>query len=386
MENSNKFQGIVDFVKRAYPNKDFVALHEPVFIGNERKYVLDAIDSTFVSSVGAYVNRFEEMMTQITGAKYAVAIVNGTNALHMGLILAGVQRGDEVLSQALTFIATANAISYIGARPVFVDVDKDTLGMSPDALKLFLVQNAEKRKDGAYNKITGKRIAACVPMHTFGFPCRIDEIAAVCEEWNICLVEDAAESLGSYYKDKHTGVFGKIGVFSFNGNKTVTCGGGGALITDDEAIAKRAKHLTTQAKVPHKWDFVHDDIGYNYRMPNLNAALACAQLEQLEEFIENKRALASAYSDLFEEKDIPFVNELPAAKANYWLNAIVFKDLNERNAFLTYSNEKGVMTRPVWELMNRLEMFKDCQTDTLTNSIWLADRIVNIPSGFRTKI
>lgn len=386
MENLNKYQGIVDFVKKAFPNKDFVALHEPVFVGNERKYVMDAIDSTFVSSVGAYVNRFEEMMTRITGAKYAVAIVNGTNALHMGLILAGVQREDEVLSQALTFIATANAISYIGALPVFVDVDKDTLGMSPDSLKFFLLQNAEKRKDGTYNKTTGKRIAACVPMHTFGFPCRIDEIAAICEEWNIGLVEDAAESLGSYYKGRHTGVFGEIGVFSFNGNKTVTCGGGGALITDNEAIARRAKHLTTQAKVPHKWDFVHDDIGYNYRMPNLNAALACAQLEQLEGIIENKRELATAYGVFFKEQDLQFVDELPEAKANYWLNAVLFNDIDERNAFLTYSNENGVMTRPVWELMNRLEMFKDCQTDALTNSIWLADRIVNIPSGFRTKI
>lgn len=384
MENSNKFQGIVDFVKKAYPNKDFVALHEPVFIGNERKYVLDAIDSTFVSSVGAYVNRFEEMMTQITGAKYAVAIVNGTNALHMGLLLAGVRREDEVLSQALTFIATANAISYIGAQPVFVDVDKDTLGMSPEALKFFLMQYAEKRDDGTYNKRTGKRIAACVPMHTFGFPCRIDEIAVICEEWDICLVEDAAESLGSYYKNKHTGVFGKIGVFSFNGNKTVTCGGGGALVTDDEIVAKRAKHLTTQAKVPHKWEFVHDEIGYNYRMPNLNAALACAQLEQLNQFIGNKRDLAMTYETFFQsQENIQFVRELPEARANYWLNALLFKNLEERDSFLTYSNENGVMTRPIWELMNRLEMFKDCQKDDLRNSIWIADRLVNIPSGFR---
>lgn len=383
MKIAERFQETTDFIKAKYPGKSFVGLHEPVFIGNERKYVIDAIDSTFVSSVGAYVNRFEEMMTQITGAKYAVAIVNGTNALHMGLILAGVQREDEVLSQALTFIATANAISYIGAKPVFVDVDKDTLGMSPLALRHFLEEKAEKRQDGTYNKSTGKKIAACVPMHTFGFPCRIDEIAAICEEWNIYLVEDAAESLGSYYKNKHTGIFGGIGVFSFNGNKTVTCGGGGALITNDEAIAKRAKHLTTQAKEPHKWEFVHDEIGYNYRMPNLNAALACAQLEQLEKFVENKRELATAYKTFFQAEDIQFVTELPEAKANYWLNALLFDDLEERNSFLTYSNENGVMTRPIWELMNRLKMFKDCQTDALTNSIWIADRLVNIPSGFR---
>jgi perosamine synthetase len=383
MEVVQTFKRAIEFIKSKYPKKGFVGLHEPVFIGKEREYVLDAIDSTFVSSVGAYVNRFEEMMAQITGAKYVVAIVNGTNALHMGLILAGVEREDEVLSQALTFIATANAISYVGAQPVFIDVDRDTLGMSPEALTQFLQQNAEKRPDGTYNKITGKKIAACVPMHTFGFPCRIDEIKAICEQWNIFLIEDAAESLGSYYKSKHTGVFGKIGVFSFNGNKTVTCGGGGALVTDDEEIAKRAKHLTTQAKVPHKWEFVHDEIGYNYRMPNLNAALACAQLEQLDLFIENKRALAADYKAFFETEGIQFVSELPEAKANYWLNAILLDNREERDAFLSFSNETGVMTRPIWELMSRLKMFEHCQTDKLMNSVWIADRLVNIPSGFR---
>lgn len=384
MNNTFKFQEVVDFVKSQYPNKQFVALHEPVFIGNERKYVMDAIDSTFVSSVGAYVNRFEEMMTEITGAKYAIAIVNGTNALHIALLLAGVEHQDEVLSQALTFVATANAVSYIGAKLVFVDVDKDTLGMSPKSLKYFLEENAEKRADGfTYNKTTGRKISACVPMHTFGLPCRIDEIALLCEEWNICLVEDAAESLGSYYKNKHTGVFGKMGVFSFNGNKTVTCGGGGALITDDEQIAKRAKHLSTQAKVPHKWDFVHDEIGYNYRMPNLNAALACAQLEQLNLFVENKRTLTAKYMELANRLELSLVVEPKEAKANYWLNAFVMDSLEDRNAFLEYTNANGVMTRPLWELMNRLPMFKDCQTGDLENSIWLVDRVVNIPSGFR---
>lgn len=384
MTESKKFEAIVDFVKSQYPGKDFIALHEPVFIGNERKYVLDAIDSTFVSSVGAYVSRFEEMMTEITNAKYAIAIVNGTNALHMALILAGVEQKDEVLSQALTFIATANAVSYIGARLVFIDVDKDTLGMSPKALQRFLVANAEKRADGfTYNKSTDKRIAACVPMHTFGLPCRIDELALICREWNISLVEDAAESLGSYYKNRHTGTFGKAGVFSFNGNKTVTCGGGGAIVTNDEKLAKRAKHLTTQAKVPHKWEFVHDEIGYNYRMPNLNAAMACAQLEQLNSFIENKRALASKYIELSDQLNLSFVMELENAKANYWLGALLMENLEERNAFLEYTNTKGVMTRPIWELMNRLSMFESCQTDGLENSIWLADRIVNIPSGYR---
>jgi len=385
--NIENFKRIVDFVKSKYPNKDFVGLHEPVFIGNERKYVLDAIDSTFVSSVGSYVNQFEQMMSEITGAKYAIAMVNGTNALHMALLLGGVKREDEVLSQALTFIATANAISYIGAIPVFIDVDRDTLGLSPSALSLFLEENAELREDGfSYNKLTNRKIAACVPMHTFGLPCRIDEIAAICTNWGITLIEDAAESLGSYYKEKHTGRFGKVGVFSFNGNKTVTCGGGGALITDDAEIAQRAKHLTTQAKVQHKWDFVHDEIGYNYRMPNLNAALACAQLEQLPLFLQNKRDLAASYKELSDETKVQFVTEIEFGKANYWLNAIVFNDLNERNQFLEFSNSNGVMTRPVWELMNRLSMFKDCQTDGLLNSIWLADRVVNVPSGFRVNI
>ena len=381
MSNSSKFKTVVDFIKTKYPNKNFISLHEPVFIGNERKYVIDAIDSTFVSSVGAYVNLFEEMMAKITGAKYAIAIVNGTNALHMALILAGVKREDEVLSQALTFIATANAISYIGANPVFVDVDLETLGMSPTALRNFLTANTIKKKDGTYNKNTGKKIAACVPMHTFGMPCKIDEIAVICAEWNICLVEDAAESLGSYYQGKHTGGFGKVGVFSFNGNKTVTAGGGGALVTNDKEIAKRAKHLTTQAKVPHRWEFVHDEIGYNYRMPNLNAALACAQLEQLDLFVENKRNLAVQYQKLFAKLSISYVSELKEAKANYWLNAILLKDRSERDDFLTYSNDNGVMTRPIWELLNRLPMFTSCETDNLENSSWIADRLVNIPSG-----
>jgi len=378
------FEDVANFVKRQFPNEDFIPLHAPLFIGNERKYVMDTLDSTFVSSVGSYVNRFEEMMCEITGAKYAIAIVNGTNALHMALILANVVADDEVLSQSLTFIATCNAISYIGAKPIFLDVDKDTLGLSPSAIECFLENNAEIRNDGfTYNKLTGKRIKACVPMHTFGLPCRIDKIAEICEAWNITLIEDAAESLGSYYKGKHTGVFAKIGTFSFNGNKTVTSGGGGALITDDDELAARAKHLTTQAKIAHPWAFVHDAVGYNYRMPNLNAALACAQLEQLAKFVENKRELAGLYQYHFEKIGIDFVTELPDTKSNYWLNAIILKDKQQQQELLTYMNSNGVMARPIWELMNRLPMFSTAQTDSLSNSIWLADRIVNIPSGVR---
>lgn len=379
-ENKNT----VSFIKSLFPDKEFVHLHEPVFVGNERNYVLDAIDSTFVSSVGEYVNRFEKMMAEVTGTKYAVALVNGTSALHISLILAEVKTDDEVLTQALTFIATANAISYIGAKPVFIDVDIDTMGMSPNKLISFLEENGEIRNDGyTYNKLSGKRIKACVPMHTFGFPCRIDELVTICEKWNIILVEDSAESIGSYYKGKHTGSFGLMGVFSFNGNKTITCGGGGALVTNDEAIAKLAKHLTTQAKVPHAWEFRHDYIGYNYRMPNLNAAMACAQLEQLDNYVSKKRELAQQYNLFFSKSNIKFFDEIEDSKANFWLNCILLKDKNERDRFLTYTNNNGVMTRPVWILMNKLEMFKDSLTGNLANSEWIEDRLVNIPSSVR---
>ncbi|MCZ2130524.1 MAG: LegC family aminotransferase [Bacteroidia bacterium] len=376
---------IIAFIRKVFNQPEgFVPLHAPHFGGNEKKYLNDTIDSTFVSSVGAFVNRFEEEIAKYTGAKYAVACVNGTNALHIALLVNDVLPNDEVLSQALTFIATANAISYANAVPVFIDVDKDTLGMSPKALQTFLENNAEKKQDGfTYNKTSGRRIKACVPMHTFGLPLRIDEIATICNEWNIALVEDAAESLGSYYKDVHTGRFGVIGTFSFNGNKTITCGGGGALITDDEAIAKRAKHLTTQAKVPHAWRFMHDEIGYNYRMPNLNAALACAQLEQLDSFLKNKRELANLYKDFFSGTAIQFVEEIENAKANYWLNVVLFESKEVQESFLKTTNENGVMTRPVWDLMNTLPMFSNCQHDRLENSQWLADRLVNIPSSVR---
>lgn len=379
-----KFQKIASIIKSQFKSQEFIPLHAPLFIGNERKYVMETLDSTFVSSVGAFVNRFEEMMCEITGSAYAISIVNGTNALHLALLLADVEREDEVLSQSLTFIATCNAISYIGASPTFIDVDLDTLGMSPTSLTNFLAEFGEKRSDGfTYNKKTNKRIKACVPMHTFGLPCRIDEIAAICEEWNITLIEDAAESLGSYYKGKHTGVFGKIGIFSFNGNKTVTCGGGGALITNDEAIAKKAKHLTTQAKVPHAWAFVHDEIGYNYRMPNLNAALACAQLEQLALFVENKRELAATYRHEFESIDLKFCTEIEDAKANYWLNAILLHHIGEREDFLAYMNSNGIMARPVWELMHRLPMFENAFRGDLSNAEYISDRLVNIPSSVR---
>jgi perosamine synthetase len=380
----SSYTNIINFIKSQFQKQDFIPLHEPHFTGNEKKYLNECIDSTFVSSVGKFVDEFEIKLAEYTGAKYAVACVNGTNGLHMALLVAGVKPNEEVITQALSFIATANAISYSGANPVFVDVDKDTLGMSPKALDKFLSENAEKKSDGfSYNKNTGRKIAACVPMHTFGFPCRIDEIAEICTKWNITLIEDAAESIGSSYKQKHTGTFGKMGVFSFNGNKTITCGGGGAIITNDEALAKKAKHLTTQAKVPHAWEFVHDHIGYNYRMPNLNAALAVAQLEQLPYFIENKLQLAEQYNTFFGSLNIPFITAIARARANHWLNVIVLENRTQRDEFLEATNKNGVMTRPVWELTHRLPMFINCQTDGLANSIWLADRLVNIPSSVR---
>lgn len=374
----------IQFIREIFGTQNFIPLHAPHFGGNEKKYLIECIDSTFVSSVGEYVNRFEEQMTEFTGAKYAVACVNGTNALHMAMLVCGVERDDEVISQALTFIATANAISYIGARPIFLDVDKETLGLSPEALNQFLNEFGEKKTNGfTYNKFSGKRIAACIPMHTFGLPCRIDEIAAICDEWNITLIEDAAESLGSYYKGKHTGTYGKMAAFSFNGNKTITCGGGGAIITDDEALAKKTKHLTTQAKMPHPWKFRHDEIGYNYRMPNLNAALACAQLEQLDEILTNKRNLAALYNEFFTNTEFKFITEPENSKSNYWLNALILKDESTRDEFLKTTNEHGIMTRPIWDLMSDLPMFENCQNDGLKNSKWLEERVVNIPSSYR---
>ncbi|MFH1288895.1 MAG: LegC family aminotransferase [bacterium] len=379
--SSRTFFQIIDFIKSLYPDESPVPLHAPRFTGNEKKYVIDAIDSTFVSSVGRYVDRFEKMICEITGAKYAVAIVNGTCALHIALKLAGVQFGDEVITQPLSFVATANAISHCGANPIFLDVDRQTLGLDPIALEEFLKTNTRVKAQGCYNIITGKRIAACLPMHTFGHPCRIDAIADVCRRYEIALVEDAAEALGSIYKGKYTGTFGHLGIYSFNGNKITTCGGGGAIVTNDGNLAKKAKHITTTAKVPHPYEYIHDAIGYNYRMPNINAALACAQLEQLDFSIEKKRGYAKIYQDFFGSLDITFVCEPCQARSNYWLNAIILSDREMRDEFLKVTNEAKIMTRPVWKLLNKLDMYKICQTDSLVNAKWLEGRIVNIPSS-----
>jgi len=377
-------QEFVKYVQKIFQTEEFIPLHEPRFWGNEKKYVADCIDSTFVSSVGKYVDKFEEMIASYTGSKYAIATVNGTAALHIALLLSGVKENTEVLTQPLTFVATANAINYCNAHPVFIDVDKETMGMSPTKLEDYLTEYAEIKSDGScYNKKTGRSIKACVPMHTFGHPAKIDEIKLICDKFNISLVEDSAESLGSTFSGKHTGTFGIFGVLSFNGNKTMTTGGGGMIITDDETLAKKAKHITTTGKVPHKWEYVHDLVAYNYRMPNLNAALGCAQLEIFDKFIENKKELFGEYKSFFQSTDIQLFEQPKNSTANYWLQAIVLPNRKERDTFLEYTNNNKVMTRPIWQLMNKSAMFKNAHCGPLENAEWFEDRVVNIPSSVR---
>jgi len=323
------------------------------------------------------------MMQAITQTQKAVAVVNGTAGIQVALRLVGVKSGDEVLTQALTFVATANAIAYQNATPVFLDVDLDTMGLSPKAVAKFLEEFGDLREDGCYNRKSGKKISACVPMHTFGFPVHLDELIAICNAWKIPIVEDAAESLGSEYKGKPTGSLGKVGVFSFNGNKIVTSGGGGAIVTNDISIGEKGKYLTTTAKIPHPYEYVHDEMGYNFRMPNLNAALACAQLEQLDGFLENKRKLAKEYQSFFAVNGIKFRTETPETKANYWLVCVELENKIERDLFLETTNANRVMTRPIWQLMYRLPMYANCQRDENVNAEFLEERIVNIPSSVR---
>jgi perosamine synthetase len=378
------FNEIVKFIRKIYNTKENIPLHAPYFMGNEKKYLLECIDSTYVSSVGKFVDRFEDMMAEYTGAHKAVVCVNGTCALHIAIRLAGVEQDDEVITQALTFVATGNAISYVGAHPVFVDVDRDTMGLSPVNMEKWLLSNAIIKKDGCYNKNTGRRIKACVPMHTFGHPLHLDELVALCEKYNIELVEDAAESIGSFYKKRHTGTFGRVGVISFNGNKTLTTGGGGVLLFNDSKLGEFAKHITTQAKVPHRWEFIHDYTGYNYRMPNINAALGCAQMENISAFLQNKRETADLYKDFFSNyKEIEFFTEPVGCSSNYWLNSVILKDHKTQQSFLQVTNDQGIMTRPPWVPLSNLEMFKNCQSDGLANTNWLYERVVNLPSSFR---
>jgi perosamine synthetase len=374
---------LINFIKNKYKSKKYICLHEPVFNGNEKKYLEECIDSTYVSSVGSFVDKFEKIINDITNTNRTTAVVNGTAALQVGLRLVGVKKDDEVITQALTFVATANAIAYNNAHPIFLDVDIDTMGLSAKAVSDFLDEFGELREDGCYNKKSGRRISACMPMHTFGFPVHLDELIKVCNFWKIPIVEDAAESLGSEYKGLPTGSFGEVGAFSFNGNKIVTAGAGGAITTKNKLLGDRAKFLTTTAKEPHKYEFIHNEIGYNFRMPNINAALGCAQLEQLPSFLEDKRNLAKDYEIFFQEKGIKFRTETKDTKANYWLMCIELENKTDYNNFLKHTNNSSVMTRPVWELMSNLPMYIDCQRDSQKNAKILKNRIINIPSGVR---
>ena len=375
------FENIIQFIQKTYQTTEFIPLHAPIFIGNEKKYLNECIDSTFISSTGKFVDKLEEKIADYTNAKYAIATSSGTSALHTSLLLADVGENNEVITQPITFVATCNVINYCKAHPIFIDVDRETMGLSPSALKLFLKENAIIKNQQCMNIKTGRVIKACMPMHTYGHACRIDEIKEICDEYFLFLIEDAAESVGSTYKEKHTGTFGHLGAMSFNGNKIISAGGGGCIVTNDIVLAKKAKHLTTTAKVPHEWDFIHDMVGYNYRMPNINAALLVAQFENLDSFINSKRMLADKYETFFKSSGYIFFKEPKECKSNYWLNTIILKDKAQRDEFLKSTNSNGIMTRPVWTLMNRLQMFKDAQCDDLSNSEWLGDRVVNLPSS-----
>ncbi|MCL9775528.1 LegC family aminotransferase [Vibrio methylphosphonaticus] len=375
-----KATSIVEFVRDTYKTDEFIPLHAPTFNGNEKAYVMETIESTFVSSVGKFVDDFERRVEAYTGAPKAVATVNGTAALHAALYMADVQRGDLVITQALTFVATCNALYHMGAEPIFVDASPVSLGLCPKAVDTFLSEYAEVTETGCVHKQTGRRIKAVVPMHTFGHPVELDELVAVCLKWNITLVEDAAESLGSFYKGKHTGTFGEFGAVSFNGNKIITTGGGGMVLCKTQELGLRTKYVTTTAKVPHIYEFFHDEPGFNYRMPNLNAALGCAQMEVIERYLQQKRQIATGYSDLFSGSDFKFVTEPAYAKSNYWLNAVVCPDKESRDEVLAETNGLGVMTRPVWQLMHRLPMFEHSICGDLSYSEFLEAHLINLPS------
>ncbi|WP_154124421.1 LegC family aminotransferase [Grimontia hollisae] len=371
---------VAEFVRDIYQTNDFIPLHAPTFGGNEKMYVMETIDSTFVSSVGKFVDEFEHKMELFTGTAKAVATVNGTAALHAALYMAGVERGDLVITQALTFVATCNALYHMGAVPIFVDVSPLSLGLCPKALEQYLEDHAELTEQGCFHKVCNKRIKAVVPMHTFGHPVELDELVTVCRKWQLMLVEDAAESLGSFYKGQHTGTLGQFGAVSFNGNKIITTGGGGMVLCRDLETGKRTKHVTTTAKVPHPFEFYHDEAGFNYRMPNLNAALGCAQMEVLDGYLVQKRELAAHYEQFFADSEIRFVTEPSYAQSNYWLNAVICPDREMRDALLVDTNNAGVMTRPIWKLMHHLPMFAHALRGDLTHSEYLESHLVNLPS------
>lgn len=374
---------LIDLIRDNYSSDEFIPLHAPSFGGRELEYVTQTIESTFVSSVGAFVDRFEKDTANFTGAPAAVATVNGTAALHIALKLSGVQQGDLVITQPLTFVATCNAISYCGAEPVFVDVDLSTMGLSPAAMDAWLGENALMDDEGlCRTKKDHKIVRSCLPMHTFGHPVDLDGLVDVCKRWNLQLVEDAAEGLGSLYKGRHVGTFGDLGTLSFNGNKIITTGGGGMILSDSD-LGRRAKHLTTTSKQPHAYEYIHDEIGYNYRLPNLNAALGCAQLEKINEYVSAKRSWASEYKEFFRDTEWQFFVEPENCRSNYWLNAVICENKKQRDCLLEVTNEKAVMTRPIWVMMNQLSMFKHCRKGLLKNAEWLEARVVNLPSSIK---
>jgi len=380
-----KAKNFNSLLKSISGNSKTIELHSPFFSGNEKKYVNQTIESTFVSTVGKFVDKFENDISALTKSKYSVATVNGTSAIHISLILANVEPNDEVLTQALSFVATSNAISYLKAKPIFIDVDIDTMGMSPIALTSFLEEFGDKRENGTFNKLTKNKITACLPMHTFGFMCRIDEIKKICDNWGINLVEDSAEALGSRFKGNYSGTFGLLSAYSFNGNKIITSGGGGCITTQNKDLYQRAKHITTTAKISKGYEYIHDQIGYNFRMPNINAALGCAQLESFQNIIDNKKKLYQFYSE-----QLPLIGlELAAIPKdtswNYWLMPIILENKTDRDLFLKETNRNKIMTRPVWRLLFKLPMFNNCQKDSQKNARLLESTIVNIPSNVRIK-
>ena len=381
----------IQLVREIYQTDEFIPLHAPIFSELDKQFVVDAIDSTFVSSVSEYVGKFEQSISDLTGAKHVVPVVNGTSGIHLALHVLGVDESCEVLTQSLTFVGTCNAIAYTGAQPVFIDVDLQTMGFSTQALAEFLQENAEIQevngKQQAINKLTGKRIAACVPMHTFGHPVNMVVLKAICQQWRIAIVEDAAEALGSFIENdtvrQHCGTLGDMGVLSFNGNKVITTGGGGAVLTNNGQLAERLRHLSTTAKTPHAWEYHHDEMGFNYRMPGINAALGCAQMEQLNKFLSDKLSIAEQYRSWAKDRSVSFIDAQEHTKPNFWLNALLLDDKEQREQFLQETNDNGVMTRPVWQPMHLLPAFESAPRSILDNTMQLTNRLVNVPSSAR---
>jgi len=378
---------LINFIRQIYGTSSFIPLHAPILDETDKEYLIKTIESGFVSTAGEYVSEFEDQIKNYLSCNYAISTNSGTSALHISLLLLGASRNTEIITQSLTFVATCNAIRYCNADPVFIDIDKDTLGLSPNSLLKFLESSCEVRDDQkCWNKISNKEIVACVPMHTYGFPVEMDKLNEVCANYNLPIIEDAAESFGSLYRNKSTGTLGKIGTLSFNGNKIITSGAGGMIITNDKNLAKRAKHLTTTAKIDHPWEFIHDEVGYNYRMPNINAALGIAQIKKLPKILKNKRKIAIEYKNWGKDNNIKFIDESKASSANFWLNTMIAKDLNERDEILKQTNNLGIMTRPAWKPMHKLDMFRDSHKTQLINTDWAYDRIINLPSSFNDKI